>query len=1054
MRLPIRVVRAVALTVLSCLAGSPALAQTIPAGFEDVAVVDVPAPTAMTFTPDGRMLVTSQPGRLYVIQDGLLVTTPALDLSPWMCTEIERGLLGVAVDPQFASNGYVYLFYTFKKFSSCPRNVSGTPVNRVSRFTMHGNSVDRATERVLVDNIPSYAGNHNAGDLQFGPDGYLYVATGDGGCDYTRPNGELQCGPLNGAARYEHGLVGKVLRITADGGIPATNPFRGTDSVRCNVTGGAQPGQRCQETFAWGFRNPWRLAFDPNTSGTRLFINDVGQNTWEEVNETTAGADYGWNVREGRCVRGSVTDCGTPPPGMTNPIYSYRHATGGCNAITGGAFVPTGVWPLEFEGTYLFADYTCGSIFKLTRSSTGTYSRTTFVSGLGASSAVSLRFGPFGGTQALYYLTYANGGQVRRIAAVFGTNRAPTASASASPRSGPVPLGVRFDASGSSDPDGDTLQFDWDFGDGTAHAATAIATHTYPVAGRFVATIRVSDPGGGAAVATVTIDAGNTPPAVTITSPGSAATFAVGQTLTLAGSATDAEDGALPATRLTWEVLLHHDAHTHPWLQRTVGNNLTIQAPAPEDLQAAATSYIEIRLTATDSQGAAATVNRDVRPRLVQVTFDSTPSGLTVVANGTSLTTPSTVTSWQGYALAISAPTQRDASGRSWLFASWSDGGAAAHTVVTPAAPTTYRVTFTQATAARAAADAYVRGGTYAAQNFGIATTLYVKNSSSADTMRQAFLRFPLATAPIGRAVVRMRGALSSGSSDVPIAIYPVADTTWGETAITWNSRPASGSTPIATTPVRGTAAAWYEWDVTSYVRSQVAAGRTAVSFSLFGAAVSNPYVTLTSDEAGSNRPELLTTAEPPPTGAVDIVLYAADVSASAGAWHPVADSTAAAQLRMHHPDAGAAKLAAPLANPANYFELTFTPVAGRPYRIWIRGKADRDFYGNDSVYVQFSGSITSAGAPVYRIGTTSATAYVLEDCSGCHVHGWGWNDNGYGTGVLGPAIYFSDSIPQTVRIQTREDGLSIDQVLLLSGPTMNMAPGATRDDTTIVPKP
>jgi glucose/arabinose dehydrogenase len=1041
-----------ALTV--CFRVATATAQT-PPGFEDAPVVDVPAPTAMAFTPDGRMLVTSQPGQLFVVENGVLVATPALDLSSTMCTDIERGLLGVAVDPQFVTNGYVYLFYTFRKFSACPRNVAGTPVNRVSRFTMRGNGVDRTSERVLVDNIPSYAGNHNAGDLQFGRDGYLYIATGDGGCDYTRPNGELQCAGLNGAARYEHALVGKVLRITPEGGIPPTNPFQGSGSVRCNLTGGAQPGQRCQETFVWGFRNPWRLAFDPNAPATRFFIYDVGQNTWEESNEASPGADYGWNVREGRCARGSVTDCGPPPAGMTNPIYAYRHTTGGCNAITGGAFVPSGIWPQEFEGAYLFADYTCGSIFTLTRSSTGTYSRTAFISGLGASSAVTLLFGPFGGTQALYYLTYANGGQVRRIAAVAGTNRTPSAAATASPRSGPVPLAVNFDARASSDPDGDVLAFDWEFGDGAPHGTASVVSHTYSAAGRFVATVRVTDPDGAASTASVTIDAGNAPPVASIVSPSSTTAFSVGQTLTLAGSASDAEDGTLSATQLTWQVLLHHNDHTHPWLQPTAGNNLTIQAPAPEDLQATTTSYLEIRLTATDSQAASITVHRDVRPRLVQVTLDSTPSGLTLSANGTPVTTPRTVTSWQGYTLSVSAATQRDAAGRSWLFSSWSDGGAATHTVVTPATAASYRATFAQATATRPAADAYVRGGTYAAQNFGTATALYVKNSSTADTMRQAFLRFPLAGTGVGRAILRLRGALSSGTSDVPIAVHPVADTAWSEAALTWNTRPPSDATALAAAPIRGTAAAWYEWDVTSYVRSRVAAGSAAVGFSLFGTAPSNPYVTFTSDEAGSNRPELLITAESPlPAGSADIVLYATDVSIASGAWRRVADATAAAHMRIHHPDAGAAKLAAPLANPTNYFELTFTPLAGRAYRLWIRGKADRDFYGNDSVYVQFSGSVTAAGAPVYRIHTTSATTYVLEDCSGCHVHGWGWQDNGYGAGVLGPAIYFTDSGTQTMRIQTREDGLSIDQILLLSGPTMNTAPGATRDDTTIVPKP
>jgi hypothetical protein len=556
-------------------------------------------------------------------------------------------------------------------------------------------------------------------------------------------------------------------------------------------------------------------------------------------------------------------------------------------------------------------------------------------------------------------------------------------------------------------------------------------------------------------MATVTIDAGNVPPTPSIASPSATAKFSVGQTITLTGSASDAEDGSIPATRLTWEVLLHHDAHTHPWLQPTSGNNLTIQAPAPEDLAATTASYLEIRLTATDSQGARSTVRRDMRPRLVNITLDSIPSGLTLSANGTTITTPRTLTSWERYAIAISAPTQRDGAGRPWLFSSWSDGGAPTHTIVTPATATTYTATFASAAAAMPLADTYVRAGAYAAQNFGTQTRLHAKLGPTADTTRQAFVRFSLPAAQVGRAVVRLNAALSTTMTvqDVPIAIYSVADTTWSETAMTWNTRPASGTSPISTTVIKGTTRAWYEWDVTPYVRTQIAAGRTAISFSLFGTTATTPFASLVSRDDTSNRPELLTSAPSGPTSS-DVVLYASDVTKAAGAWQLVGDASAAAGLKIRHADAGAAKLTVPLANPANYFELSFDAQAGRAYRIWIRGKADRNFYGNDSVYIQFSGSVTSTGSPVYRINSTSAAAYVLEDCGGCWVHGWGWQDNGYGTGVLGPLIYFATTGTQSMRIQTREDGLSIDQVLLLSGPTRDIAPGATKDDNTIVPKP
>ncbi|MGB2714074.1 MAG: phospholipase D-like domain-containing protein [Vicinamibacterales bacterium] len=191
----------------------------------------------------------------------------------------------------------------------------------------------------------------------------------------------------------------------------------------------------------------------------------------------------------------------------------------------------------------------------------------------------------------------------------------------------------------------------------------------------------------------------------------------------------------------------------------------------------------------------------------------------------------------------------------------------------------------------------------------------------------------------------------------------------------------------------------------------------------------------------------------PPSTGSGDIVLYAADASARAGGWRVTADGTAAGGSLMVHPDAGAAKLTAPLANPSNYFELQFNAEAGRGYRLWIRGKAANDYWANDSVFVQFSGSVTSSGAPTWRIGTTSATDVNMEECSGCGLSGWGWQDNGWGVGVLGPLVYFATTGAQTIRIQTREDGLSIDQVVLSYSSFVTAAPGARFNDQTILPK-
>ncbi len=383
-------------------------------GFTDTRVVAVPQPIALAFTPDGRMLVTSKGGRLYVLPPDESQPTVAINLSARICDNKERGLLGVAVDPDFGTgnNRRIYLYYTFKDGTNCPESepTKRNPVNRVSAFTLRAdNTVAPSSEQVLIDNIPSPNGNHNGGDLHFGPDETLYVSVGDGGCDLRRPT---RCQPLNRNAREPHLLLGKILRITRNGGIPADNPFTEQGTARCNKTGRTEPGTICQEIYATGLRNPFRFAFDPNADGTRFFINDVGWQTWEEIDEGAAGANYGWNLREGPCPRGEAgIDCAAAPDGLTDPISAYRHTTD-CQSITGGAFVPADAgWPSAYDGAYLYADFVCDTIFSLTpggddaefRPSTG--------------KPVHLTFGPRQGGQALYYTAFATdgSGEVRVI---------------------------------------------------------------------------------------------------------------------------------------------------------------------------------------------------------------------------------------------------------------------------------------------------------------------------------------------------------------------------------------------------------------------------------------------------------------------------------------------------------------------------------------------------------------------------------------------------------------------------------------------------------------
>jgi hypothetical protein len=184
-----------------------------------------------------------------------------------------------------------------------------------------------------------------------------------------------------------------------------------------------------------------------------------------------------------------------------------------------------------------------------------------------------------------------------------------------------------------------------------------------------------------------------------------------------------------------------------------------------------------------------------------------------------------------------------------------------------------------------------------------------------------------------------------------------------------------------------------------------------------------------------------------------EIVIHAGRTAAVAGAWRVVPDSTAASGARVWHPDAGSGALAAASGAPLHFFELTTWMEAGRTYRLWLRGRADSNSPANDSVYVQFSNALSSTGSPAYRIGTSSALAVSLEDCSGCGLGGWTWQDTATGVEVLGPTVRAANTGPQTIRIQTREDGISIDQVVLSPLRYLHSSPGMHQNDRTILPE-
>src|SRR5438034_893008 len=348
---------AASLTVVS----GRATAANLPSGFTETQFGSnlSGSPTAMAFAPDGRLFVCQQGGQLRVIKNGLLLSTPFVSLT--VDSSGERGLLGIAFDPNFATNNYVYLYYT----------VPTSPIhNRVSRFTAAGDTAAPGSQAVILElNNLSSATNHNGGAIHFGWDGKLYIGVGEN---------------ANGAnAQSLSNLLGKMLRINADSTIPPDNPFYNT------ATGNNRA------IWALGLRNPFTFAFQPGT--TRLFINGVRESTYEEINDGIAGSNYGWPTTEGP----------TSNPSFRSPIYFYSHGTG-C-AIVGGAFYnpPVPQFPSSYLGKYFFADL-CGDWIHVFNPASGM--ATDFASGI--NTPVDLHVGPDG---ALYYLDRGSGGQVFRV---------------------------------------------------------------------------------------------------------------------------------------------------------------------------------------------------------------------------------------------------------------------------------------------------------------------------------------------------------------------------------------------------------------------------------------------------------------------------------------------------------------------------------------------------------------------------------------------------------------------------------------------------------------
>ena len=626
--------------VMLGIGASAAGAATLPAGFTEALVASgLNNPTAMQFAPDGRLFVCEQSGRLRVIKNGALLSTPFLTVT--VSSSGERGLLGVAFDPNFAVNQYVYVYYTA---------TSPAVHNRVSRFTANGDVAVAGSEVVILDldNLSS-ATNHNGGALNFGPDGKLYVSVGEN---------------ANAAnAQTLSNLLGKVLRLNADGTIPTDNPFY------TSATG------RNRAIWALGLRNPFTFAFSP--SGSSMFVNDVGQSSFEEINDGARGANYGWPDTEG-----ATTD-----PRFDGPRYSYPHSGGAC-AIVGGAFYSpaTAQFPSDYLNDYFFADYCAGWIRRLDPANGNAV--TTFATGI--ASPVDLKVAEDG---SLYYVARVSGGTSGVVYRISYGATAPTITSQPSNRSAAPGTSVTFSVRASGPA---PLRYQWqrngsNISGATSQDYTLASVATTDNGARFRAIVS-NDYGSTTSAEAVLTVTSNQAPTATITAPAVGTLYSGGSTINFSGSGSDPEDGALAASAFTWRVDLHHDTHSHPFMAATsgmTGGSFTI----PTTGETSANVWYRIYLTVRDSAGATQTVQRDIQPRKVTLTLATSPAGLQLRLDGQPIATPVSFEAVVGIVRMLEAASQSSGT-TTYEFVSWSDSGAAAHTVSTPATNTTYTATY------------------------------------------------------------------------------------------------------------------------------------------------------------------------------------------------------------------------------------------------------------------------------------------------------------------------------------------------------------------------
>ena len=611
-------------TVLALLSFFQLKAQTFPQGFNQVlAAAGLTQPTTMAIAPDGRFFIVQQNGIIKVLKNGSLLSQPFITMT--VCTGGERGLLGVAIDPQFSTNNYIYLYYT----------IPGCAFNRVSRFTASGDTVVPGSETILLDLDTLIAVNHGGGHLDFGPDGKLYIATGENERPYLAQNLDS--------------YLGKILRINPDGSTPIDNPFPGPNKRR-NV-------------YAYGLRNPFTFEFQPGTG--RLFIDDVGDTTWEEINDgSIPGSNFGWPQHEGHTTDTTTVD----------PLYVYHHGSGdslGC-AITGGTFFnpDTTNYPPQYINRYYFTDY-CGNwINSISLDTNYTFSH--MATNI-ANYSVCIKTGPDGN---LYFLS-------RNNEALYKVTYTPDSVPSiiTDPVDQTVSLGFQatFTSTASGLP---PLSYQWRKGNviipGATNNTFIIPAVSFADAGDY--NMIVSNPYG----ADTSLDAhltvtGNQPPVAVIDTPLFGTLYSGGDTIHFHGTITDPEEGVLPDSMFAWQVDFHHDLHIHPG--PSPGNGISSGTfEIPNSGEISANVYYRMYLYAHDSFGALDTDSVDIHPRTSTFIINTQPQGLMVTVGGQPVQAPDTVLGVEGMIRFFGAPYTQ----LGYVFTNWSNGGSLDQTFTTP----------------------------------------------------------------------------------------------------------------------------------------------------------------------------------------------------------------------------------------------------------------------------------------------------------------------------------------------------------------------------------